>query len=68
MAQSGNISRKNSAGWSGDSGRCGDSSRIVETSAALRYLSFVTVSSLRHVKQFSLSPELFIRLYKDCRD
>lgn len=60
------------------SGRCGDSSRILESradkccqplstlleSAALRYLSFVTVSSLRYVEQFSLSPELFIRVYK----
>jgi len=50
-------------GWSGGSGRCGDNSRILE-SAALRYLSFVTVSSLRYVEQFSLSPELFIRVYK----
>ena len=60
------------------SGRCGDSSRILESradkccqplsalleSAVLRYLSFVTISSLRYVKQFSLSPELFIRVYK----
>lgn len=32
--------------------------------APLRYLSFVTVSCLRYVKQFPLSPELFIRVYK----
>ena len=63
---------------SGGSGRCGDSSRIVASrankccqplsalleSATLRYLSFVTISSLRYVKQFSLSPEPSIRVYK----